>query len=265
MQLQEILKDVKSLVLETGSFIETEQKTFNAKATQIKSPNQLVSYVDLEAEKQLIHGLSTIFPEAGFIGEETNPENTTKKEYTWIIDPLDGTTNFVHGLPIYCISIGLVQNNHPVLGVIYEPNRKELFSSYRHGGAFLNSQRIVVTQTNQLSDTLLATGFPYYDFEKINAYLKVLDYLMKSTRGLRRMGSAAVDLAYTACGRFDGFFEYGLSPWDVAGGACIVNEAGGHVCDFKGKGDYLFGKEIIACNSHIYQQVIDLIKSNFHP
>ncbi|MCO6495550.1 MAG: inositol monophosphatase [Bacteroidetes bacterium] len=264
MQLKDIVEDVKSLALEAGAFIEREKIGFNAQVVKEKSTNQLVSYVDIETEKLIVNGLSSIISQAGFIGEESAANHSNDHEYTWVIDPLDGTTNFVHNLPVYCISIGLLHFNKPVLGVIYEPNRKELFSAYDQGGAYLNNKKITVSHNNKLQSTLLATGFPYYDFDKIGAYLKVLDYLMKNTRGLRRMGSAAIDLAYTACGRFDGFFEYGLSPWDVAGGTCIVNEAGGNVCDFKGTDNYLFGKEIIACNPLIYEQLVRLIKENFH-
>jgi len=264
MQLQEILKDVKSVALEVGTFIENERKNFDSNIVQEKSPNQLVSYVDIEAEKQIIQGLSAILPQAGFIGEEAT-HNSEQKEYTWVIDPLDGTTNFVHNLPVFCISIGLLHQNKPILGVIYEPNRKELFYASENSGAFLNNRNIRVTQTETLQRTLLATGFPYYDFDKVRAFLNVLDYLMKNTRGLRRMGSAAVDLAYTACGRFDGFFEYGLSPWDVAAGACIVKEAGGIVCDFRNGNDFLFGKEIIACNTQIALSLVPFISKQFHP
>ncbi len=245
MELEDIGLKAKSLVLQVGEFIRAESLKFSTSSIEIKGLNDLVSYVDKEAEQQLVAGLLTILPQAGFIVEEGTAGKTNEK-YIWIVDPLDGTTNFIHGLPVYSISVALMHNNKLVLGIVYEINKSELFYAHKSGGAWLNDKSISVSPINQLSNSLLATGFPYHNFEQLETYIKMLSHFMKHTHGLRRLGSAAVDLAYVACGRFEGFFEYNLNPWDVAGGAFIVQEAGGTVVDFKGGANYLFGRSIIA-------------------
>ena len=201
-------------------------------------------------------------PEAGFIVEEKSIAEQ-QADYQWIIDPIDGTTNFVHGVPLFCISIALAFKNEVILGVIYNPMTEELFSAYKDGGAFLNGHPIQVSKAEKLEDSLIATGFPYDDFDREKQYLEILQKLMHQSRGIRRLGSAAIDLAYVADGRFDAFYEYGLNPWDVAAGICIVKEAGGNVCDFKGGDNMLFGEEIIATNGKIDHELIDLIKDSF--
>ena len=246
--MQRLLQDLIVLVKETGDFIREESLKFDYSKIEYKGKNDLVSYVDKEAEKRLVKGLSEMLPGSGFIAEEGT---STKKSdsYNWIIDPLDGTTNFTHGLPIYAISVALMKRNELALGVVYELNRDECFHASKGEGAFLNHMPIKVSPNRELDKALLATGFPYYDFEQMNKYLAILNDFMQNTHGLRRMGSAAVDLAYTACGRFEGFFEYNLNAWDVAAGALIVQEAGGKVTDFKGGNDFLFGREIVAGNA----------------
>lgn len=228
-----------------------------------KSFNNLVTEVDKQTEEKLIEQLGKLLPEAGFIAEEGSVE---KKEapYQWIIDPIDGTTNFVHGLPLFCISIGLAFKNEMILGVIYNPINQELFSAYKDGGAYLNGRPIQVSKADKVEDSLFATGFPYDDFRRENDYMKILTKLMHCSRGIRRLGSAAIDLAYVACGRFDAFYEYGLNPWDVAAGICIVKEAGGKISDFKGGKDMLFGEEIIASNGLIHDEVLGHIKEGFN-
>jgi len=187
----------------------------------LKDLNQLVTDMDVQVEKDLVKGLAELLPLASFLTEEETIKQA-KADSRWIIDPIDGTTNFVHGIPAYCISIGLEQNGKIQLGVVFELNRSEFFHAIRGGGAFLNGQRVHVSQHVSLSETLIATGFPYYDFERTQKYLSVLEFFMKNTRGVRRLGSAALDLAYVACGKFDAFFEYSLSPWDVAGGSLLA-------------------------------------------
>jgi myo-inositol-1(or 4)-monophosphatase len=263
MNLTELLTQTIRIVQETGTFIQTSAFTFNSDTFVDKSLNQLVSEVDIQAENMLVRGLSKLQVDAGFIGEENTISLDNSKDYQWIIDPLDGTTNFLHGLPVYCISVALAFQGKPILGVILELNKNELFYATKGGGAFLNEKKIKVTDTQNLNKTLIATGFPYYNFEAMEAYLDVLNELMRNTRGLRRLGSAAVDLAYTACGRFDGFFEWGLSPWDVAAGIIIVQEAGGSVTDFENKQNYLFGKSIIAGNPTISLQLQQIIAKKF--
>lgn len=245
--MQQLLQDVIVLVKETGDFIRQESLKFDHSKIEYKGKNDLVSYVDKEAEKRLVAGLSEILPGSGFIAEEGT--STHKSDtYNWIIDPLDGTTNFTHGLPVFAISIALLKRGELALGVVYEINKDECFHAVKGQGAFLNHMPIKVSPIKTIDKALLATGFPYYDFDRMKQYLNIINEFMQTTHGLRRMGSAAVDLAYTACGRFEGFFEYNLNAWDVAAGALIVKEAGGTVTDFKGGKDFLFGREIVAGN-----------------
>jgi len=245
--MQQLLQEVIVLVKEVGEFIRTESQSFDESKIVYKGKNDLVSYVDKEAEKRLVKGLSELLTGSGFIAEEGT--STHKSDtYNWIIDPLDGTTNFTHGLPVFAISVALIKRNELSLGVVYDVMKDECFHATKGNGAFLNHVPIKVSEVMSLDKALLATGFPYYDFKQMQQYLTVLNEFMQNTHGLRRMGSAAIDLVYTACGRFEGFFEYNLNAWDVAAGALIVEEAGGKVTDFKGGTDFLFGREIVAGN-----------------
>lgn len=259
MDYKAIALAVEQVCKNAGAYIAEQAKAFELSSVEYKGKNDLVSYVDKNTEKLLVEGLQKILPEAGFLTEE-NTINTNSKEYTWIIDPLDGTTNFIHGLPIYAISIGLEYQNEIVVGVVYEINKDEMFSASKNGGAFLNGNPIHCTKTTRLSDTLLATGFPYYNFELLPQYMNLFSKLMQDTHGLRRLGSAAVDLAYVAAGRFDGYFEYNLNAWDVAGGALLVQEAGGVCIDFNGGNDYIHGRSIIVGNKTIAEAILAAAK-----
>lgn len=261
MELTNLLSAVKQVVQSTGAFILENRNKVKSADVEIKSLNSLVSYVDKKAEEQLVHGLQRILPEAGFITEEDTEDDTTQ-EYTWIIDPLDGTTNFLFGLPIFAISVALQHKNEMVLGVVYELGQKELFTAIKGGGAFLNNQPIKVSQNTAFADSLIATGFPYYDFKHTDAYLNLLKSMFGKCRGLRRLGSAATDLAYVACGRFDAYFEYSLHAWDVAAGILLVTEAGGKVSDFKDDDDYLFGGEIVAASSALKGEVTKMVMAH---
>ena len=253
-----LVNQVIALSKEVGDYILQESIRFDISAIQKKGFNDLVSYVDKQAEQKLVKSLKEYLPESGFIAEEGT--STYKgEEYNWIVDPLDGTTNFIHGLPVYAISIALMQGHEIVLGVVYEINRQECFYSVKGEKAFCNEQEIKISPISKLEDSLLATGFPYYNFDEMDKYLKILNQFMQTTHGLRRMGSAAVDLAYVACGRFEGFFEYNLNAWDVAAGAFIVQQAGGTVSDFSGGKDFIFGRQIVAASS-IHQQMINSIQ-----
>jgi myo-inositol-1(or 4)-monophosphatase len=183
--------------------------------------------------------------------------------FTWIIDPLDGTTNYIHGIPVYCISVALQKDNEILLGVIYEVGQREMYSTWQGSPSRLNGTLINVSGTTNLNDSLFATGFPYYDYSRLDEYLSFFRFLMQHTRGIRRLGSAAADLAYVACGRIDGFYEYGLNPWDVAAGSLLVRNAGGSVCDFTGGEHFLFGKEIIATNGLVHQSFLNHFKVSF--
>ena len=262
--LFKLTHQVIDLCKDTGHFIKSEQQGIEEKDIEVKDLNSFVSYVDKTAEKSIVKGLKQFFPEAGILAEE-GTDNRLGSTYNWIIDPLDGTTNYLHGLPVYAISIGLKKNDEVILGVIYELSNNEMFYAWKNGGAFLNGNPIHVKSTSKLADTLLATGFPYYDYDRLPQYLNLLSDCFQKTRGVRRLGSAATDLAYVACGRFDGFFEYSLNAWDVAAGSVIVREAGGVISDFNGGDNYLFGREILATSSSIYPELLNLIMKNMNP
>jgi myo-inositol-1(or 4)-monophosphatase len=245
-----------------GAFIRDEQKKIKAVQVQVKSRNSLVTYVDKQSEIMLVDMLSPLIPNAGFLTEEDT--TTTKGEiYNWVIDPLDGTTNFIHGIPCFAVSIGLLREGVPVLGIVYEVNLDECFYAWEGSKAYMNETEIHVSAARTLEDSLIATGFPYYDHEREKEYMDLFVDFMHSTRGLRRLGSAATDLAYVACGRFEAFYEYSLHPWDVSGGAFIVQQAGGKVCDFKGGQDFIFGKSIVACNAGVFEEFMGALGKYF--
>ena len=263
IDLSLILTNSLPVVRETGRWIQSMVDEISETDIQYKGTNDLVSYVDQQAENRLKTGVSQIFPDAGFIAEESaTGHEATGDGFYWVIDPLDGTTNFLHRLPVYAVSVGLIFNKQPVLGMIYEPNRDELFYACRGGGAFLNGKPIRVSSTDALGKSLLATGFPYYDFSYQDRYLALLKSLMRKSHGLRRMGAAAIDLAYTACGRFEGFFEANLKPWDVAAGKIIIEEAGGRVTNFSGGEDVIFSGEIIGAGP-IFEEFLSTLQEHW--
>lgn len=253
---------VRELCQHTALFLREECSHFTREKIELKGPNDFVSVVDKEAERRLVTGLKALLPEAGFITEEGTTVRSVK-EHTWIIDPLDGTTNFIHGVPCYAISIALHHSDQPVIGVIYEVNQNECFYTWLGGPAYLNGKTIHVSTAAVLSESLIATGFPNRFYEHMDAYMALLKDLMFDTHGIRRFGSAAVDLAYVACGRCEAFYEYGLSPWDVAAGAFIVQNAGGKVTDFGGGTDYIFGKTIMASNEKTHESLLKKLQEHF--
>lgn len=261
MDLADIERNVVDLCRKVGGFILKEGKAFDrSKIEQKHRFNNLVSYVDKEAERMLVEELHRIFPGAGFITEEGTAGSTADSEFNWIIDPLDGTTNFLHGLPIYAISIGLARNKQVILGVVHEMNRDECFHAIEGGAAYCNDQVIKVSSIQHLNESLLATGFPYYHLAKKDDYLEIIKEFLSKTHGIRRFGSAAIDLAYVACGRLEGFFEYNLNSWDVAAGTFIVQQAGGKVTDFSGGNSYIFGGELCASCGAIHDEMLEIIK-----
>lgn len=262
MNLELLTKQVANLSRVTGSFLKNELHNLKKSDVHEKGINDFVTYVDKTSEKRIVAELSKILPEAGFIAEE-NQSYRRKEKYNWIIDPLDGTTNFIHGVPLYSISIALMQNNEIVSGVVYEVNLKECFYAWQGSKAFLNSHEINVSKAETIKDGLFATGFPYHDYSRLDDYLEIFIHLMKNSHGVRRLGTAAVDLAYVACGRYEGFYEYGLRPWDVAAGELIVRQAGGAVSDFTGNNNHVFGKEIVATNKSIFGEFLELTKGHF--
>lgn len=255
---EEICKKTIEIAKETGKFIREERQKLKNSQIEVKGIHNFVTYVDKTAEKLIVENLLNLIPEAGFIVEE---ETISKKGeiYNWIIDPLDGTTNYIHGLSPFAISIGLQENDIIILGVIYEISLDECFYAWKGSKAYLNGKEISVTQTSKVKDSLIATGFPYYDYQLLDKFVVSLRYFMENSHGLRRIGSAATDLAYVACGRFEAFYEYSLNPWDVAAGAFLVQQAGGKVSDFQGENNYLFGKEIIASNANVYAEFFEIV------
>jgi len=258
MNYKEICEQTIGLVKNTATLIREEKKNFSTNQIVIKGNNDFVTHIDKASEEHLVKGLSKILPGSGFITEEgtASYENC---DHIWIIDPIDGTTNFIHGAPPYCISIALHRNDEPVIGVVYELTGDECFYAYQGGKAYLNGKEIHVSPTLKVKDSLIATGFPYTDFGRMASFMKTLDYFFHNSHGVRRLGSAAADLAYVACGRYDSFYEYNLSPWDVAAGAYIVQQAGGKVSDFKGGKNFIFGKELIATNQHTFEEFKSVI------
>lgn len=262
LNLEILTNQVIQLTTAITGYLKKEITTLGSEAIEIKGLHNFVTYVDKTAEEMIMDALAEMLPEAGFIAEE-NQDTKKGERYNWVIDPLDGTTNYIHGIPLFSVSIALLDDGEVVLGVVHEAVRDECFYAWKGSPAFLNGKIIKVSPTGKLNDSLMATGFPYYDYSKLEPYLNIFRHLMENTHGLRRLGSAAVDLAYVACGRFEGFYEYGLNSWDVAAGALIVNQAGGTVTDFKGGYDFLFGREIIATNQFIHKEFLGIVRRYF--
>jgi myo-inositol-1(or 4)-monophosphatase len=224
-----------------------------------KQANDFVTQVDQAAEEAIIGIVRTAYPEHGFLAEESG-RSEGKAETVWIIDPLDGTTNFIHGFPQYCVSIGVQHRGSLAHAVVYDPTRNELFTASKGAGAFLNDRRIRVSKCLRLQEALVGTGFPFRELSRIDLYIRQLKGMMSGSSGVRRAGAAALDLAYVACGRLDAFWELGLSPWDMAAGALLIQEAGGLVGDLKGEGDYLDRGEIVAATPKIFPALLQSLK-----
>lgn len=249
---------IESAARETGNFIRKESEKFDISKAESKGLHDFVSYVDKQSEKMLVERLSKILPEAGFITEE-GTSSKKGREYYWVIDPLDGTTNFVHGFHPYAISVALTKDGEPVVGVVHEAGGNETFTAWLGGGAWLNGKRINVSSADKVADSLIATGLPYNNFSRLDKYMDCLSYFCRVSHGIRRFGSAAVDLSYVACGRFEAFYEYDLKPWDIAAGAIILREAGGKISDFSGKETSLTGSEIAAANRFVFPEFLEIV------
>ena len=222
-----------------------------------KSHADFVSEVDRAAEQTIIQTLLEAYPDHAILAEESGSQG--ESEYLWIIDPLDGTTNFLHGLPQFAVSIALQHRGVLTQAVVYDPSKNELFTASRGRGAFLNDKRLRVTKRVQLAESLIGTGFPYTRFEHMDAYMAIFRELMQKTAGLRRPGSAALDLAWVAAGRYDGFFETGLKPWDIAAGCLLITEAGGMISDLHGSDSFLKTGHFCAGNPDIHAQLLKVI------
>jgi len=226
-----------------------------------KNHKDFVTDVDQAAEQAIIEVLSKAYPDHAFLAEESGASKNAhdETEFTWIIDPLDGTTNFMHGFPQYSISIALAQRGVVQQAVIYDPVRNDLFTATKGAGAYLNEKRIRVTKLDRISNALLGTGYVAGSARALDEYLKMYAIMGERSQGVRRAGSAALDLAYVACGRLDGFYEKGLKPWDIAAGALMITESGGIVGEFSGESEYLYKGDVIAASPKIFGQMITLL------
>ncbi|MEI6545873.1 MAG: inositol monophosphatase family protein [Burkholderiales bacterium] len=233
-----------------------------------KQRNDFVTEVDRAAEESIISTLRQAYPTHAFLAEESGhsagntaqpPKQTPHQaDNIWIIDPLDGTTNFIHGLPHYCVSIALMQRGVVTQALVYDPNRDELFTASKGSGAFVNDRRIRVSSRTRIDGSLIGTGFPFRELDDIDRYMTMLKAVSLRAAGVRRPGAAALDLAYVACGRYDGFFEIGLMPWDVAAGSLLVSEAGGLIGDLAGEADCIFSKQVLAATPKVFSQMVTL-------
>ncbi len=262
MNFEQLTNQACRAVQETAVFIRAETGKVQSAQIEEKFLNGLVSYVDRTAEEMLVERLSALLPEASFITEEETIAQGDS-ELQWIIDPLDGTTNFLYGVPHFSISVGLKAGNDLVLGIVHHVPQDELFYAWQNGGAYCNGQRIQVSRRSEMRQALVSTGFPYHNFDRADPWFAALRVFMAEGRGARRFGSAALDLAWVAAGRFDVFFEYGLNAWDVAGGAVLIREAGGRVVDFGGGGDFIEKKEMLACNGLVFDKALKVMREKF--
>jgi myo-inositol-1(or 4)-monophosphatase len=243
-----------------GAIINRASLDLDRLQVSTKSTNDFVTEVDHAAEAAVIDILLGAYPGHGILAEESGSTRGAKdSEYVWIIDPLDGTTNFIHGLPTYAVSIGLAFRGQMQQAVVYDPARNDLFFASKGRGAFMNDKRLRVSKRTRMADALIGTGFPFRKGDDLAHYLRVLEVVMKSCAGVRRPGAAALDLCYVAAGWYEGFFETGLSPWDVAAGSLIVTEAGGLVGNFTGEADFLHRREVVAGSPKIYGQLVQLL------
>jgi myo-inositol-1(or 4)-monophosphatase len=246
-----------------GTIINRASTQLDLLTVQSKSPNDFVTEVDQAAEAAIIEVLREAYPDHGILAEESGESPASAdSEYQWIIDPLDGTTNFIHGFPQYAISIALAKSGVVEQAVVYDPTRNELFTATKGRGAFLNDRRIRVSKRTRLNESLIGTGFPYRQFDNVEAYLAMFRELIQKTAGIRRPGAAALDLAYVACGRLDGFWEMGLQPWDMAGGSLLIQEAGGLVSDLAGEGAWLETGNVVAGTPKVFGQLLPVIQAH---
>ncbi len=247
-----------------GQIINRASNDLDLLKVTTKQPNDFVTEVDKAAEAVIIETLREAYPSYGILAEESGLSEGKggDTEYQWIIDPLDGTTNFIHGLPQYAISIALAKGDVIEQAVVFDPNRNELFTASKGAGAFLNERRIRVSRRIKLGDALIGTGFPYRMFDKVDLYLAIFKELAEKTAGQRRPGAASLDLAYVACGRYDGFWEFGLSPWDMAAGALLISEAGGLISDLRGDANYLETGNVIAGTPKVFAPLLKVVQSH---
>ncbi len=262
MDLEKICQEVIKIAKTAGVFIAGERTNFDLNRVELKGKANFVSYVDKKAEEIIVGSLRELLPDSGFITEEGTAFDSGEK-HRWVIDPLDGTTNFIHGAPPFAVSIGLMERDEIVLGVVYEITRDECFYAWKGSNAMLNGKDIRVSEASTTEEALIVTGFPYGEIKHTDEFVETIKYFMANSHGIRRTGSAATDLSYVAAGRFEAFWEIGLSPWDVAAGSIILRQAGGNVTDFRGNNNFLFSGEIVATNSNYFIEFQSIIKKNY--
>ncbi|MDR1886642.1 MAG: inositol monophosphatase [Prevotellaceae bacterium] len=264
INFKEICENVCDIARIAGKFMSDERKTFSSDKVETKGANDFVSYVDKKAEELIVGKLSPLIAGAGFLTEEETVRQTQNSKYTWIIDPLDGTTNYIHGLSPYAVSIGLTENDIPVLGVVFIASDDRCFHAWKGSKAYLNGEEIKPSAVELIKDSLVITGFPYRIGDKIDNYMNLMKYLTFNSHGVRRLGSAAADLVFVAAGWAEVFYQTDLKPWDVAAGAFIAKQAGAIVHDFTGGDDYIFGRSILATgNNSLNNRMINLLSEYF--
>ena len=243
-----------------GSIINRAALEGGALEVKAKNKNDFVTQVDKAAEQAIIGVIHTAYPDHSILAEESGDTPGARAEYRWVIDPLDGTTNYIHGFPQYCVSVALEHRGVPTHGVVYDPGKNELFTASRGRGAFLDDRRMRVSKCTRLQDALVGTGFPYKEVSRLDLYMRQLRTMMTSSAGVRRAGAAALDLAYVAAGRLDAFWEMGLSRWDMAAGALLIQEAGGMVADLQGGADFLDRGEIAAATPKVLPELLAALR-----
>ncbi len=244
-----------------GNIISRASRDVDLLKVESKRQNDFVTEVDRAAEAAIIAVLNEAYPNHSILAEESGAAKGSQGEFVWIIDPLDGTTNFIHGVPQFAVSIGLKHKGVMTQGVVFDPVKNELFTATRGAGAYLNDKRMRVGKRDRIGDALIGTGFPFSKIDLLERYIEMFRKVTLNCAGIRRPGAAALDLAYVAAGRFDGFWEMGLAPWDMAAGALLVQEAGGLVGGFSGDGDYLESGEIVAGSPKVFAQLLALVGS----
>ncbi|XHS77298.1 inositol monophosphatase family protein [Burkholderiaceae bacterium UC74_6] len=242
-----------------GAIINRASMDLDILKINTKAPNDFVTEVDQMAEEIIVQTLLEAYPDHGVLAEESGRMGAKDSEFVWIIDPLDGTTNFIHGFPVYCVSIALAHRGVVQQAVVYDPTRDDLFYATKGRGAFRNDRRLRVSKRTRMSDALVGTGFPFRRGDNPKRYLKMFEEVMAEVAGVRRPGAAALDLCYVAAGYYDAFFETGLQPWDVAAGSLIITEAGGLIGNFTGEADYLYQREVVAGSPKIYGQMVQIL------
>lgn len=261
MQEEKFLRVAVGAAKIAGKFLTSNFGKLRVKDAKRKLSFDFVTEIDKEAEEIIVNEIRKSFPEHGFFGEETHKDR--EMEYIWIIDPLDGTTNYIHSYPMFSLSIALAYKGELIVGVIFDPLRDELFTAIKGKGAYLNNRRIKVNEAARIETSLIATGFPFRSKEYIDSYLKAFREIFLKAGAIRRAGSAALDLAYVACSRCDGFFEFGLSPWDIAAGSLLIKEAGGMVSDFSGGDRYMETGNIVAGAENIHREILNAVRRAF--